>query len=114
RLLTHFPNLRGAAPGPPPAEVDMRATIWSLAALALLGSAQALAQSQCAAPDMNLAVPDGASATEAQMLEAQRRLVELDEELGEYLRCIRGEASQQGVGKSEEERTRLAQAYIDA
>ena len=46
------------------------------------------------------------------MAQAQVKLVTLDQQVGDYLRCIKGEASQQSVGKDEATRTRLLDQYV--
>src|SRR5690606_23499960 len=45
---------------------------------------------------------------------AAQALVKLDQEMSEYLRCIKGETSQATVGKDEATRQKLLQEYVDS
>lgn len=81
------------------------------AALALpLGAAYA----ECPRPDMQLTIPDGAAATEDEMKTATVALLKLDQDVGEYLRCIKGEASQATVGKDAATREKILREYVDS
>jgi TonB family protein len=86
-------------------------TALALAAASLpLGSAYAA----CTRPNFKITIPEGASATEEEMKAATQTLLKLDQDMGEYLRCIKGEASQSTVGKDEATRQKLLQGYVDS
>jgi TonB family protein len=72
-----------------------------------------LAAADCQRPKLDLQIPDGGTATEQDMNAVQQAIVTLDVKVGEYLRCIKGEASQQSVGKDDAARERLANSYIE-
>lgn len=79
-----------------------------LAALALpFGTALA-----CTRPDTKMTIPDGAAATEEEMKTATQKLLTLDKDVGDYLRCIKGDTSQATVGKDEQTREKLLQEYV--
>jgi len=88
-----------------------------MAMLSVIGLAAALplssAYAACTRPNFKISIPDGASATEEEMKTAAQALVKLDQEMGEYLRCIKGDASQATVGKDEATRQKLMQEYVD-
>lgn len=84
-----------------------------LTTTALFGT-MADAASTCSRPQAKVAIPEGASATQAEMKTAQEELLKLDQQVGDYLRCIKGETSQATVGKDEQIREQLLKAYIDA
>ncbi|GFE81629.1 hypothetical protein GCM10011487_36290 [Steroidobacter agaridevorans] len=89
-----------------------------MAVLSAIGLVAALplgsAYAACTRPNFKITVPDGAAATEAEMKTAAQTLVKLDQEMGEYLRCIKGDASQATVGKDEATRQKLVQEYVDS
>ena len=64
-----------------------RFLLRTVATLALIYSGSALAQGQCNRPDA-VAIPDGASATLDQMLEAQGGVRSYMTAMEEYLECI--------------------------
>ena len=72
----------------------------------------AAAVADCTRPQAKLTVPDGSVATEDEMKTAQVALLKLDQEVGEYLRCIKGETSQATVGKDEQTRQQLMKDYV--
>lgn len=78
-----------------------------VAAALLAGPARA-----CTRPETKLSVPDGATATEEEMKTATQALLKLDQDVGEYLRCIKGETSQATVGKDTATREKLLQEYV--
>ena len=91
----------------------MRFPVVASIALALalpVGAAHAA----CTRPHTKLTMPDGAAATEAEMKTATAALLKLDQDLGEYLRCIKGDASQATVGKDEPTRQKILQEYVDS
>ena len=79
-----------------------------LAALSLGATAQAA----CTRPEAKFTIPDGASATEEEMKVATQALLQFDRDVGEYLRCIKGETSQETVGKDPQTREQLLQEYV--
>jgi TonB family protein len=89
-----------------------------MAMLSAIGLVAALplssAYAACTRPNFKVTIPDGASATEAEMKTAAQTLVNLDREMSEYLRCIKGETSQATVGKDEATRQKLMQEYVDS
>jgi TonB family protein len=89
-----------------------------MAVLSAIGLVAALplnsAYAACTRPNFKVTVPDGSVATEAEMKGAAQTLVKLDQEMGEYLRCIKGDASQATVGKDEATRQKLLQEYVDS
>jgi TonB family protein len=72
----------------------------------------AAAEAACTRPEAKFTVPDGAAASEAEMKTATQALLKLDQEVGEYLRCIKGETSQATVGKDQATREKLLQDYV--
>lgn len=89
----------------------MRLSAYAIAFVALtlhLGAAHAA----CTRPDTKLTMPDGAAATEAEMKTASEALLKLDKDVGEYLRCIKGDASQATVGKDDPTREKILQEYV--
>jgi TonB family protein len=74
----------------------------------------ATAEAACTRPEAKFTVPDGASATEEEMKTATQALLKLDREVGEYLRCIKGETSQATVGKDQATREQLLQNYVSS
>lgn len=89
-----------------------------MAVLSAIGLVAALplssAYAACTRPDFKVTIPDGAAATEAEMKTAAQALVKLDQDMGEYLRCIKGDMSQATVGKDETTREKLLQEYVDS
>ena len=89
--------------------------VVALSALGLVGlMSVSPAYAACTRPNFKIGIPDGATATEAEMKAAAQALVKLDQEMGEYLRCIKGDASQSTVGKDEATREKLLQQYVDS
>jgi TonB family protein len=86
--------------------------ILSALVVALLGIATA--QAECTRPRPDFEIPQGATAAEKDLVAAQQKLVQFDGVVGEYLRCLRGEASQQSVGKDEATKKKIADAYVAA
>jgi TonB family protein len=72
----------------------------------------ATAEAACTRPEAKFTVPDGASATEEEMKTATQALLKLDREVGEYLRCIKGDTSQATVGKDQATREQLLKDYV--
>ena len=70
------------------------------------------AAAECTRPPAKLTIPEGASATAEEMKSASQALIKLDQEVGEYLRCIKGATSQATVGKDEATREKLMQDYV--
>lgn len=70
------------------------------------------AHAACTRPDTKIAIPDGAAATEAEMQTATQALLKLDQQVGEYLRCIKGDTSQATVGKDSQTREKILQEYL--
>jgi TonB family protein len=91
----------------------MRFSVVASIALAL-ALPVGVAHAACTRPDTKLTLPDGATATEAEMKAAAEKLLKLDQDLGEYLRCIKGDASQATVGKDETERRKILQEYVSS
>lgn len=85
-----------------------------LTASALLLGTTADAASACARPQAKVAIPEGGSATAAEMQTAQDELLKFDRQVGEYLRCIKGETSQATVGKDQQAREQLMKEYVDS
>lgn len=74
----------------------------------------ATVEAACTRPDAKFTIPDGASATEAEMKTAAEALLKLDKDVGEYLRCIKGDTSQSTVGKDQATREQLLKGYVDS
>lgn len=72
----------------------------------------ASAQADCPRPRADFQIPEGSTATEKELLAAQDALVKFDGQVGEYLLCIKGEASQQQVGKDEAGKQKVAANYV--
>lgn len=72
------------------------------------------AHAACTRPDTKMTIPDGAAATEEEMKTATAALLKLDQDVGEYLRCIKGDTSQATVGKDEATRQKIMQEYVDS
>jgi TonB family protein len=89
----------------------MRFSVVASIALAVLAMPLG-AQAACTRPDMKLSIPDGAAATEEEMKTATQALLKLDQDMGEYLRCIKGDASQSTVGKDAQTREKILQEYV--
>jgi TonB family protein len=85
-----------------------------LTALALAALPFGSAYADCTRPNFKITIPAGASATEEEMKTATQALLKLDQDMGEYLRCIKGAASQSTVGKDEATRQKLLQEYVDS
>jgi TonB family protein len=77
--------------------------------MALFGG---IAEAACTRPEPKFTIPDGAAATEAEMKTATQGVIELDRDVGEYLRCIKGDTSQATVGKDPATRQQLMQNYV--
>src|SRR5262245_59485321 len=69
------------------------------------------ASADCVRPKIAAQIPDGATAEPKDMQAAQQSIVTLDQQVGEYLRCIRGDASQQLVGKDAAARKRVEEQF---
>lgn len=85
-------------------------TLAALTGAALLFGAPA--QAACTRPEAKFTIPDGAAATEEEMKVATQALLKLDQEVGEYLRCIKGDTSQATVGKDQQTREQLMKDYV--
>src|SRR5262245_43896628 len=87
-----------------------------IAALALLsaGSFVSPAHAECVRPRPEFTIPDGNTASDEDIANAQRAIVALDGKIGDYLRCIRGEASQSSVGKDDATKRQIVEDYIKA
>ncbi len=48
------------------------------------------------------------------MKTATQALLKLDQDVGEYLRCIKGDASQSTVGKDDATREKILQEYVSS
>jgi len=70
------------------------------------------AEAACTRPEAKFTMPDGTAATEAEMNTAAQALLKLDKDVGEYLRCIKGDTSQATVGKDQATREKLMQDYV--
>lgn len=66
----------------------------------------------CTRPRPTFQMPDGATATAEELGKAKEALVKFDQEVGEYLRCLQGEASQKVVGKDDTVRTQVNTEYV--
>jgi TonB family protein len=86
------------------------ASTLAMTSIALLFGATA--EAACTRPEAKFTIPDGTSATEEEMKTATQGLLKLDQEVGEYLRCIKGDTSQATVGKDEQTREQLLQDYV--
>lgn len=89
--------------------IALTPTITSVLAALSLGAA---AEAACTRPEAKFTVPDGASATEEEMKVSAQALLEFDRDVGEYLRCIKGETSQETVGKDAQTREQLLKEYV--
>jgi TonB family protein len=86
---------------------------WICAPVCALGALWSMqATAACERPKAQIEVPQGDTATEADMAQAQQQILALDQRVGDYLRCIKGETSQQTVGKDEATRKRLMEQYV--
>ncbi len=90
----------------------MRFSVIASIALGALALPVGAAHADCTRPPAKMTIPDGAAATEAEMKTATAALLKLDQDVGEYLRCIKGEASQGTVGKDEATRQKILQEYV--
>lgn len=90
----------------------VRGTAGSAITLLALALPFGTAYADCTRPATKMAMPDGAAATEEEMKTATAALLKLDQDVGEYLRCIKGDASQNTVGKDEATRQKLLQDYV--
>lgn len=93
---------------------DMRFSAVASIGLAALALPLGTAYAACARPETTMTIPDGASATEEEMKTATAALLKLDQEVGEYLRCIKGETSQATVGKDVSTREKILREYVDS
>jgi TonB family protein len=94
---------------------DMRSVVISTLATVLTTTAlllNATTAAACTRPDSKITIPDGASATEQEMKTARQALIKLDKEVGDYLRCIKGDTSQATVGKDQQTREKLMKEYV--
>lgn len=89
----------------------MRFAIGSTFILAALWFG-ATAEAACTRPEAKFTIPDGAAASEAEMKTATQALLKLDHDVGEYLRCIKGDTSQATVGKDQQTREQLLKDYV--
>lgn len=89
----------------------MRLSAYAIAFVALAAPMGA-AYAACPRPDIKLVIPEGAAATEEQMKTATQGLLQLDKDVGEYLRCIKGDASQAQVGKDDQTREKILTEYV--
>jgi len=91
----------------------MRSIQWAMAltAAALLLNVTSAA-ADCTRPQSKVSIPDGATATEQELQTARQGLLKLDQDIGEYLRCIKGETSQATVGKDPQAREQLLKSYV--
>jgi TonB family protein len=71
-----------------------------------------LAHADCSRPRPAFQIPDGTAATDDELTKAKEALVKFDQQIGEYLRCLEGEASQKSVGKDAATRTKVASDYV--
>lgn len=67
---------------------------------------------ECTRPRPDFQIPDGATASEAQLNNTKTALQRFDEQVGKYLRCLEGEASQKLVGKDEAARIKVRDGFI--
>ena len=74
----------------------MKTLLW--ASLALMCLTAEPARADCIEPVMLSAIPDGASASRAEMLVAQRAIKSYENAVGEYLSCLQraGDVSPKG------------------
>lgn len=86
--------------------------ITSLGGALAFGATAEAAEAACTRPEGKFTVPDGASATEEEMKAATQALLKFDQDVGEYLRCIKGETSQETVGKDQPTREQLLKEYV--
>jgi TonB family protein len=91
----------------------MRNVTFQLTVLASLLYA-ATSQADCARPRPDFQVPDGTASTQQELTAAKEALVKFDRIVGDYLRCLEGEASQKTVGKDAAARTKLNSEYVTA
>jgi TonB family protein len=82
--------------------------------VAMVALAGVQAATACERPKAGIEVPQGETATEADMAQTQRQILTLDQQVGEYLRCLKNEVSQQTVGKDDATRQRLMEEYVAA
>lgn len=90
----------------------MRFAIGSTLAITSIALWFGSAEAACTRPEAKFTIPDGASATEAEMKTATQALLKLDQDVGEYLRCIKGDTSQATVGKDQQTREQLLKDYV--
>src|SRR5437868_14316681 len=84
--------------------------LLSLASLLLASMAHA----DCTRPRPGFQIPEGASATEQELLSAKQAIVKFDDEVGKYLRCLEGDASQKAVGKDAKGRDKVRADFVTA
>lgn len=94
------------------AVIASKATVLSIIALGAAALPLGAAHADCTRPSTKIGIPDGAAATEEEMKTATQAILKLDQEAGEYLRCIKGDTSQATVGKDEPTRTKLLEGYV--
>jgi hypothetical protein len=92
----------------------MRFSLVASIAFAAVALPVSAARAECTRPDAKITIPDGSVATEAEMKTATEALLKLDQQVGDYLRCIKGEASQATVGKDAQTREKILQQYVDS
>jgi TonB family protein len=80
----------------------------TLASLCCAGMAHA----ECTRPRPSFQIPDGTSASEPDLVNAKAALQRFDEEVGKYLRCLEGDASQKSLGKDAAARTKVRTDFI--
>jgi TonB family protein len=84
----------------------------TIAGLLCLPAAVVLAD--CTRPRAGFEIPEGGSATEADINAAQTELATFAGKVRDYLYCMNGEISQKSVGKDPAAREELSRAHIDA
>jgi TonB family protein len=91
----------------------MRNVGWYLITLASL-LCTGTAHAECTRPRPNFQIPEGASASEPDLTNAKVALQGFDDEVGKYLRCLEGEASQKSVGKDAAGRTKVRSDFVSS
>ena len=81
-----------------------------IGAIALAGSLAAAGALACEMPSM-VHVPDGATATEAQMIEAREAVTDYVAAMDEYLACVDREITAEGDDAPEEYKALMTQRY---
>jgi len=91
----------------------MRNVAFCLTAVASLLFTTA-AQAACTRPRPSFQIPDGTVATQPELEAVKEALLKYDQQVGEYLRCLEGEASQKVVGKDTAGRGKVNSEYVSA